>query len=90
MLQIRQSTQFKKDIKRSKKRRLDLEKLKKIIEKLVEGKPLPIKNKDHFLTGDWNGYRECHIEPDWLLIYKTSAKELLLARTGTHSDLFKK
>lgn len=63
---------FKKDIKRLQKRGKDMEKLKTVIEKLLENQELEPKYKDHPLTGDWNGYRDCHIEPDWLLIYKIS------------------
>ncbi len=79
---------FKKDIKRLQKRGKDMEKLKTVIEKLLENQELEPKYKDHPLTGDWNGYRDCHIEPDWLLIYKISETNLFLVRSGSHSDLF--
>ena len=62
-------------------------KLREIILLLVEGGPLPPRYKDHALVGDWN-HRDCHIEPDWLLIYKIDGDDLYLVRTGTHSDLF--
>lgn len=87
-MNLAQTSQFKKDIKRQQKRGKDLEKIKLVIDLLVATTPLPSKYRDHALTGDWVGWRDCHIEPDWLLIYKVSAEELLLGRTGTHSDLF--
>ena len=69
----------------------DLEKLKTVVELLVQEQILPERYRDHNLVGDWSGYRECHIEPDWLLLYKIERDEesLTLVRTGTHSDLFK-
>lgn len=75
-----------------KKRKYNLNLLREIISLLAEGKPLPVKNKDHALTGNWKGHRECHILPDWLLIYRINndVLELTLTRTGTHSDLLKK
>ncbi len=82
------SSQFKKDIKTAQKRRKNLEKLKLILEILQDGKPLPSKNKDHALLGKRINYRECHIEPDWLLIYQIEGNLIKLARTGSHSDLF--
>jgi mRNA interferase YafQ len=87
-MKITQTNQFKKDIKRQQKRGKNLQKLKAVIELLAEHKSLPDRNRDHSLTGDWDGWRDCHVEPDWLLIYRTSPEELLLGRTGTHSDLF--
>lgn len=86
------STQFKKDYKRSMKRHLDINLLDDIIRKLSFGEKLPEENKDHPLSGDWSGFRECHIQPDWLLIYKLEDDVLVLTltRTGTHSDLFGK
>ncbi len=88
MLTIIWESQFKKDFKIAKKRGRDLTKLDEIIRILQSQKSLPIKNKDHKLKGNYTGCRECHIEPDWLLIYKITKKELILSRTGTHSDLF--
>ncbi len=79
---------FKKDIKRLQKRDKDMKKLKIVIEKLLEKQDLEPKYKDHALIGNWNGYRDCHIEHDWLLIYRTSETNLFLARSGSHSDLF--
>ena len=88
MLQIERSNQFKKDVKRAVKRGKDPEALKNIIELLASGNSLPVKNRDHKLSGDYANYRECHIEPDWLLIYFVSSEVLRLERTGTHADLF--
>ena len=85
---LSQTNQFKKDIKRQQKRSKDLSKLKEVIDLLLEKKPLPPKNRDHQLSGEWFGHRDCHIEPDWILIYKILEDELRLERTGTHSDLF--
>jgi mRNA interferase YafQ len=87
-MRIVQTTQFKKDINKQKKRGRDVQKLKDVIEILIRSEPLPPKHRDHALTGNWNGWRDCHLGPDWLLIYKISGDELLLGRTGTHSDLF--
>ena len=84
------TTQFKKDYKLALKRRLDIALLDDIIRALSRGDTLPEKNKDHPLSGNWTGHRECHILPDWLLIYEINGGELILylTRTGTHSDLF--
>lgn len=80
---------FRRDFKKIKKRNYNLSLLNDIVEMLLDGKTLPDKNKDHALTGNWNGYRECHIQPDWLLVYKIYENTLVLSlfRTGTHSDL---
>lgn len=88
--QIFYSSQFKKDYKRIVKRGKDIKKLENVLEKLANGEELDQKYKDHELVSDWRGYRECHIMPDWLLIYKIKDEELILIaqRTGTHSDLF--
>lgn len=84
--EIIRTTQFKKDYKIIKKRKLNLNLLKSTILKLIDGEKLP---SDHILSGNWNGYRECHIQPNWLLIYKLQDNIIILVRTGTHSDLFK-
>ena len=86
------TTQFKKDYKLALKRHLNIELLDDIIRALSRGETLPEKYKDHPLSGDWIGHRECHIQPDWLLIYRVENNILVLtlARTGTHSDLFSK
>lgn len=89
---VKFTTAFKKDYKRAVKRGLKIELLEQIVELLSMGAPLPDKNRDHELSGDWAGHRECHILPNWLLIYsiKDSVLVLTLARTGSHSDLFGK
>ena len=83
------STQFKKDYKRIKKQDKDLQKLKIIIDLLTNGQPLEEKYRDHQLSGKWKGHRDCHIEPDWILIYRLTTDSLFLERMGSHSDLFK-
>lgn len=90
MLDIIASNQFKKDLKLAKKRGLKLEHLSSVINTLAKQEKLAAKYRDHNLTGDYQGFRECHVEPDWLLIYRIDgdALELFLFRTGTHSDLF--
>ncbi len=88
MLDIRYSTKFKKDFKTCQKRKRDMALLRQAIDTLRIPAPLPSKNKDHRLMGNYSGYRECHIAPDWLLIYKHTDTELLLDRTGSHADLF--
>ncbi len=87
---VKPTTQFKKDYKLAFKRNLDVTLLEDVISTLSMGKPLPEKNKDHNLSGNWVGHRECHILPDWLLIYRIEENILVLtlSRTGTHSDLF--
>lgn len=90
MLTIKYHTLFKKDFKRIKKRGYDISRLEKIVELLANEVPLPEQFKDHNLSGNYNGFRECHIAPDWLLIYQVNNSELVLvlSRTGSHSDLF--
>lgn len=90
MLTIKYQTAFKKDYKRIVRRGYDVRLLEKVINLLAEQKTLPENYRDHSLSGDYSGYRECHITPDWLLIYEIKENELLLCltRTGTHSDLF--
>jgi len=82
------SGQFRKDVKRVEKRGKDMGKLRLVLTLLIEDKPLPVRLRDHPLKGEWASWRDLHIEPDWLLIYKVDAETLLLGRTGTHSDLF--
>lgn len=81
---------FKKDLKRIMRRGYNIELLKKVVDLLAKQELLPEKYKDHNLSGDYIGYRECHITPDWLLVYQIRENELILVltRTGTHSDLF--
>jgi mRNA interferase YafQ len=88
MREIVRSTQFKRDVKLAKKRGKDMAKLRELIQLLVGDEPLSPRYKDHPLSDEWKHYRDCHIEPDWLLIYKIDATDLYLIRTGTHSDLF--
>jgi mRNA interferase YafQ len=87
-MRISQTARFKKDIDRQRKRGKDLMKLKVVIDILLAGDPLPPRHRDHSLAGNWSGWRDCHLEPDWLLIYKMLPDELVLGRTGSHSDLF--
>ena len=89
---IKYTSQFKKDYKLAKRRGLNLSLLKKIISQLANGVQLDEKYRDHDLSGDWKGHRECHIQPDWLLVYRIEDDVLILtlSRTGTHSDLFGK
>ena len=90
MYRVRPTTRFRRDLKRLKKRGYDLNLLDEVIQMLAEGKPLPARMRDHPLVGDYDGCRECHISPDWLLVYEIWQEELILylTRTGTHSDLF--
>lgn len=90
MYEIRPTTKFQKDLKRAKKRGFDLSLLTEILKKLAGGETLPVKNKDHALSGNYAGCRECHIAPDWLLIYEVDGNSLILylILTGSHSDLF--
>ena len=90
MLNVRYSTRFKKDFKTCVKRGYKISLLQQAIDILRVPEPLPPQNRDHNLSGNYSGYRECHIEPDWLLIYKQTDDELRLDRTGTHADLFDK
>jgi len=81
--------QFEKDIKRAKKQGKNLDKIKIIIRTILQGQPLDAIHRDHKLIGSYQGRRECHVESDWLLIYKTEAGRIIFERTGSHSDLFK-
>lgn len=87
---VRYTTAFKRDYKLAMRRGMRIELLEKVVELLAMEKPLPEKCRDHALTGNWEGHRECHIQPDWLLVYRIEEDVLVLtlARTGTHSDLF--
>ncbi|MFQ5779764.1 MAG: type II toxin-antitoxin system YafQ family toxin [Nitrospiria bacterium] len=80
--------QFSKDLKRMKNRGRKTEKIKKVMTDLIGDRSLDIKHRDHKLVGYYRDRRECHIEPDWLLIYKRTQEEIIFERTGTHSDLF--
>lgn len=87
---IKPTNKFKKDLKKAHKRGYNIDLLTDIINKIANGEPLAESNHDHDLSGEYTGCRECHITPDWLLIYEIADKELILylTRTGTHSDLF--
>jgi len=87
-MRVIQTTQFRKDLKMQHKRGKDPQKVKDIIALLLSGESLPARNRAHALTGNWSGWRDCHLEPDRVLIYKILSDELILGRTGTHSDLF--
>lgn len=88
MRNLIRGAQFRRDVKLAQRRGKDISKLRQLILLLAEGQPLPPRYKDHPLSGDWKHYRDCHIESDWLLIYKIEGDDLYLVRTGTHSDLF--
>lgn len=90
--EVKFTTQFKKDLKLTKKQKKDINKLFEVIELLAEGKSLEAKYRDHDLSGNYKGARECHIEPDWLLIYeyRNEILVLVLYRLGTHSEVFDK
>lgn len=88
MKKIFRTSRFKKDVKKMNKRGKSFDVFKLVIQQLAQGEPLDAKFMDHKLTGNYVGTRECHIEPDWLLIYEEHDDELILIRTGTHSDLF--
>lgn len=82
------TTQFERDLRLMQRRGKDLKKLKSILRRLIDGEPLSRRYQDHPLIGNYKGRRECHIESDWLLIYKVVDDEIIFERTGTHSDLF--
>lgn len=81
--------QFEKDVKRINKRGKDIQKLKTVLASLIAEESLDEKYRDHTLIGSYSGRRECHLQPDWLLVYKLAGEEIIFERTGTHSDLFK-
>ncbi len=87
---VKTTNQFKKDYKLAIKRGLPINLLEDIISKLANGEKLPDKNRDHELSGNWSNFRECHVLPNWLLVYQLYENTLVLAlsRTGTHSDIF--
>jgi mRNA interferase YafQ len=88
-LKLIYTTQFKKDYKKIKKQQKIISKLTVVIEKLLGQEKLEPKYKDHSLSGKYQSHRDCHIEPDWILIYRITKDELILERTGSHSDLFR-
>jgi mRNA interferase YafQ len=87
-LTIRQATRFRRDVKRLRRQGVDLAKLQVVVVTLAAQEPLDEKYRDHALVGNWRGFRECHIQPDWLLICRVESEELQLARTGSHAELF--
>lgn len=89
MLKPVRSTRFKRDVKKVEQSGKDMSKLRACLLSLLEGRPLPESFRDHALTGNWKGYRDTHIEPDWLLIYRIVGDGLHLVRTGSHSEIFK-
>ncbi len=89
MKKVSQTKQFSRDIKRIRKRGKNLSKLRNVVKLLAAGSRLPANLRDHSLAGPWRPARDCHVEPDWILIYTADEKSLRLERTGTHSDLFK-
>ena len=89
---LKPTTQFKRDLKKAQKQNKNLDLLNKVLQQLADGIPLPEKNRDHTLTGNYAGCRECHIQPDWLLIYEIAEDTLFLylTRTGSHNELFER
>ena len=88
MKKLSQTKQFVRDVRRMRRRGKDIGKLKIVVGRLAQGRALDAKYRDHALTGVWKHYRDCHIEPDWVLIYSRDRNNLRLERTGSHSDLF--
>lgn len=87
-LVLRQSSKFRRDVKRLLRNGVDLSRLEAIVETLAEQQPLDERHRDHPLISNWRGYQECYIQPDWLLIYRVAGDELQLIRTGSHAELF--
>ncbi|MEI7669580.1 MAG: type II toxin-antitoxin system YafQ family toxin [Pseudomonadota bacterium] len=87
-LSIIEFNSFRRDMRKIMKSGKNIKVLEEIVVKLANKEALPAKNRDHSLVGNWSGHRECHIEPNWLLIYKINENELLLVRTGSHANLF--
>lgn len=88
-MKIKYTSQFKKDLKRLQKQNKEINKLKILVELLMTGSMLDEKYNDHKMSGKWRMHRDCHIEPDWILIYQVKIDTLILERTGSHSELFK-
>lgn len=88
MKEILRTSQFKRDVKRMQRRGKNFDVFKQIARILAADEPLPPRYRDHALVGQYRGSRECHIQPDWLLMYESTAEELVLIRTGSHNDLF--
>jgi mRNA interferase YafQ len=90
MKTVLRTSQFKNDVRRMEKRGKEFGVLKEILRLLIDDQTIDAKYRDHILLGQYSGVRECHIEPDWLLLYESTEKEIVLIRTGSHSDLFKR
>lgn len=88
MKDVRPTGRYLKDLKLAQRRGYDFKKLAAVLDLLRAGKPLPTSNRDHALKGRWQSYRDCHIAPDWVLIYRDHGDAIELVRSGTHSDLF--
>ena len=88
MLEVRVTSRFEKEVKKAARQQKDMRKLSDVVDLLQAKKALPEKNRDHALTGNYSGHRECHLSPDWLLIYRVTEAELILVRTGSHNELF--
>lgn len=89
MLEVRATTRFKREVKKAARQQENMQKLSDVIDLLQAEEPLPEHHRDHALTGNYVGHRECHLSPDWLLIYKVEDGILILVRTGSHSELFR-
>ncbi len=89
MKEIHQESSFAKDLKIIKKRKYPIIKMEEVLKLLICGEKLPLKHKDHALSGNWKGFRECHISDNWLLVYRLTESKIILIATGTHDDLFK-
>jgi len=87
---LHETRQFRRDLKRIKKQGLPIERLKAVVSILAAGGTLEARHRDHALTGEWSGSRDCHVGPDWILIYRIEGDVMFLERTGSHSELFKK
>ena len=88
MLEVRVTTRFKREVKKAARQQKEMPRLGAVVDLLQAEKPLPERNLDHALTGNYVGHRECLLSPDWLLIYKIESGTLILVRTGSHSELF--
>jgi len=88
MRRLKTAKRFERDLKRVRKRGKQLDKLWSVVDRLLNDEPLEARLREHTLSGQWQSFRECHIEPDWLLIWRETEESLILVRTGSHSDLF--
>ena len=88
MRRLKTTKRFERDLKRVRKRGKQLDKLWSVVDRLLSNEPLEARYREHTLSGQWQSFRECHIEPNWLLIWREAEDQLILVRTGTHSDLF--